>query len=50
MSYAIFIAIYLAIPALSIWISGRQYVWQGLVIFLLFWPVAWLFMGPEELP
>lgn len=43
-------AIYFAIPTLGIVISGRQLMWQGWVIFLLFWPVAWLFVGPEELP
>jgi len=47
---AICLAIYFGIPALSIWITGRMLTWQGWVIFLLFWPVAWLFMGPEELP
>lgn len=50
MTLAICIAIYLAIPVLGILISGRQIIWQGWIIFVLFWPIAWLFTGPEELP
>lgn len=43
-------AIYFAIPIVAILISGRMITWQGWLIVLLTWPVAWLFMGPEELP
>jgi hypothetical protein len=43
-------AIYFAIPLLATGMAGRQYTWQGHLLFFLFWPVAWLFMGPEELP
>ena len=39
-------AIYFAIAALSIWISGRQ-VWQGWLLFMFIWPIGWLFMGPD---
>jgi hypothetical protein len=46
----IWVILYFAIPALGILISGRMVTWQGWLIMLLFWPVAWLFMGPEELP
>ena len=51
MSTAITIAaIYFAFPVLAIWISGRKVTWQGWLIFLLLWPIGWLFMPPEELP
>jgi hypothetical protein len=46
----IFAAIYFAIPFVSIKISGRMITWQGWLVMLFLWPVAWLFMGPEELP
>jgi len=49
-TFLIIAAFYLGIPALSILISGRNLVWQGWMIFLLFWPVSWMFEGPEELP
>ncbi len=51
MNAAIAIAsIYFAIPLGSIWISGRQLTWQGWLLFVTLWPIALLFMGPEELP
>jgi hypothetical protein len=43
-------AICFAIQALSIWMIGRRLMWQGWLIFLLLWPISWLFMPPEELP
>lgn len=50
MTLAICIAIYFAIPVLSIWISGRQVSVRGWAIFLFIWPIGWLIFGPEELP
>ena len=43
-------SIYFAIPLVGIWISGRQLTWQGWLLFMTLWPIALLFMGPEELP
>lgn len=43
------VAIYLAIPTLGVLISGRQLTWKGWLLFLLIWPVGWMFMR-EELP
>ena len=47
MTWAFLALLYLAIPVLSIWISGRQITWKGWVAFLLLWPVAWMFMSDE---
>jgi hypothetical protein len=49
-TFLVCLAIYFAIPALGILITGRKLTWQGWLLVLLIWPVAWLFMGPEELP
>jgi hypothetical protein len=49
-TFLICLAVYFAIPAIGIWLSGQQTTWQGWVLILLAWPIAWLFMGPEELP
>ena len=43
-------ALYIAIPVLAILISGRQVTWRGWVLFVLLWPVFWMFGKPEELP
>jgi hypothetical protein len=50
MQWLLWSALYLAIPILGILISGRKITWQGWVFFVLLWPVAWAFVGPEELP
>lgn len=42
-------AIYFAIPTLGVLISGRKLTWKGWLLFLLIWPVGWMFMR-EELP
>lgn len=42
-------AIYFAVPVLGILISGRKLSWQGWLLFLLIWPVGWMFIL-EELP
>jgi hypothetical protein len=47
MTWAFLVLLYFAIPALSVWISGRSITWQGWVVMLLLWPVAWLFMSDE---
>ena len=44
------IAIYFAIPVLAIWISGRKLSALGWLVFMLIWPVGWMFQWPEELP
>ncbi len=44
------VAIYFAIPVTGILISGRKLSLKGWIVFLLIWPIGWLFMGPEELP
>ncbi len=49
-TWLIVAALYFAFPILGILISGRSIVWQGWILFLLFWPVLWMFEGPEELP
>jgi hypothetical protein len=49
-TFFICVAVYFAIPVVGIWISGRQLMWQGWVLYCLLWPVWWLFAGPEELP
>lgn len=43
-------AIYFVIPILGILISGRRLTPKGWLAIMFIWPVAWLFMGPEELP
>lgn len=50
MSWFVGIVIYFAIPLVATIISGRSYTWPGHLVFFLLWPIAWLFMGPEELP
>jgi hypothetical protein len=44
------VPLYFAIPAFAIRITGRRLTWQAWLFILLLWPIAWLFMGPEELP
>lgn len=46
----VILIIYFVIPTIGILISGRMITWQGWLVMLFLWPVAWLFMGPEELP
>jgi len=50
MTWLIIFACYIAIPALSILISGRSVTLKGWVLFLLLWSVLWMFAPPEELP
>jgi hypothetical protein len=50
MTWLIAVALYLALPAVAILITGRQITWQGWIFIVLLWPIAWAFMGPEELP
>jgi hypothetical protein len=47
MTWAFLALLYFAIPVLSVWISGRQITWQGWVVMLLLWPIAWTFMSDE---
>lgn len=47
---AVTIAIYFAIPLVAILISGRKITVLGWFVFLLFWPVGWMFSKGEELP
>jgi len=49
MTILLCVAVYLVIPTLGILVSGRKLTWQGWMLFLLIWPVGWLFMR-EELP
>ena len=49
-TFLVFATIYVGTPALLIFVSGRQVTWRGWLIFLLLWPIGWLFMPPEELP
>jgi hypothetical protein len=50
MEWMLCAALYVTIPIVAMLISGRKVAWQGWVFFVALWPVAWLFMGPEELP
>lgn len=50
MTIAICIAIYFAIPALGILLSGRKLSALGWLVMLTVWPIGWLIFGPEELP
>jgi hypothetical protein len=50
MTLATFIAVYLAIPALAILISGRKLSALGWLVMLIVWPIGWLIFRPEELP
>lgn len=50
MEWLLWLALYLAIPLLSILISGRKITWRGWLVFVLLWPIAWAFTRPEELP
>lgn len=50
MAFAICAAFYVGIPVLALLISGRRVTWQGWVVIILLWPIAWMFTGPEELP
>lgn len=47
---AIISGFWIGIPILSIWITGRSITWKGWLFFIALWPVAWLFVSPEELP
>ena len=49
-TFLICVAIYFAIPIVSIKMTGRMITWQGWLVMLFLWPVAWMFMGSEELP
>jgi hypothetical protein len=42
--------LYVAIPVVALWISGRQLSALGWLVFIAIWPVGWMLMGPEELP
>lgn len=42
-------AIYFAIPVIAILISGRKLTLKGWALFLVIWPIGWLFMR-DELP
>jgi hypothetical protein len=46
----LYLSLYFIIPVLGILISGRSVTIQGWIVMLLFWPIAWIFTGPEELP
>jgi hypothetical protein len=45
---AISLAIYFTIPVVAILISGRKITPLGWLVFILLWPIGWMF--PEELP
>lgn len=50
MTWLLILAVYVAVPLASLKITGRQLEPKGIFLFVLLWPIAWLFMGPEELP
>ena len=50
MTWLLILAAYIALPLIGLKISGRQLETKGIFLFVLLWPIAWLFTGPEELP
>jgi len=49
-AFLIIAAIYITVPIIAILVSGRKISALGWLVFILLWPIGWIFWGNEELP